>query len=348
MSEWIDFFIYAASSSVLWIMLPWATRDMAMPVMMARNPEWVAANPQIVQRIGSSRWFTNTSVVWGFVSVGVLLLARLDMTPQVIGKHPLLWQQLNNVYNLLFLVGAVFFGITGFIRHLRFKKMVPEGERRSASLQPRSAADFVPRFWRSTTDVLTAALLVTWLILGVKGAASSAKHWEGFAFMLVFATIIAVLAHAAAARPPNYLDRLYGPAYRHREVRVLYGARLGIVLFGAIILVSSTVGPEAMPIHPVRLSFLLFQGMFVAFLLAFALLKPAGSAPPTVPTKMRTGLTTSLIMLILVPILAAAGASLPGQQQFALRTASHSLPIQAAVGRIVSVGLGALAMRTSE
>jgi hypothetical protein len=230
---------------------------------------------------------------------------------------------------------------------------VPEGERRTASLQPRSAADSVPLFWRITTDALTVALIVTWLFLGLKGIASSARHWEGFAFMLVFAVIMAVLAHACAARPTNYMDRLYGPAYRHREVRVMYGVRLGIVLFGAIVLTSSILGPDAMPIHPVRLSFLLFQGIFMAFLLAFALLKPAGdiTTPPAAAQKstgMRTGLTTSLITLIMAPILAAAVASLPGQQHFAQRTASHSLPIQAAVGRIASMGLGALAKRTSE
>lgn len=353
MSEWVDFAVYAASSIVLWMLLPWATREIAVPIMTTRNAEWVAANPEIARRIASSRWFTHTSIAWGFVSIAVLLLAMLGLTPQLIAKHPLLWQQLNNIYNLMFLLGFICFGIMGFIGHFRLKRIVPAGERRTASLQPRSAANFVPRIWRISTDALTVALLVTWLILGVKGVASSAKHWEGFAVMLVLATIFAVMAHASAARPPNYMDRLYGPAYRHREVRVVYGVRLGIVLFGAIILISSIVGPGAMPIHPVRLSFLLFQGLFMAFLLAFALLKPAGNttAPPASLHRsggMRTGLTTSLVMLIMFPILAAAAASWPGQQQIAQHIASHSLPIQAAVGRIASMGLGALAKRTSE
>lgn len=347
MSEWIDFFIYAASCIVLWIMLPLATREIAVPIMITRNADWVAANPQLVQRIAGSRWFTNTSVVWGLICIAVLLLVTAGQTPPLIRKQPQLWQQLNNVHNLLFLMGFVAFGIMGFIGHLRLKRIVPPGERRTATLQPRSAADSVPFPVRIATDIVTLALIVTWLVLGVKGVASSPRHWSGFAFMLVFALLIAVLAHAAAARPPNYMDRLYGPAYRHREVRILYGVRLGIVIFGAIVLASSIIGIEAMPIHPVRLCFLLFQAMFIACLLAFVLLKPAASAPPTATAKMRTGLTTSLVMLILAPIIATATVSSLGQH-FVERTAVHSLPIQPAVGRIAAMGLGALATRKSE
>lgn len=354
MSEWVDFSVYAASCIVLWILFPLATRDIAVPIMMARNAEWVAANPANVQRIARSRWFTNTSLAWGVLTIVILLLTTLGMVPPIAGKQPLLWQQLNQVYNLLFAVGFVFFGIAGVVGHHKLKQIVPAGERRTANLQPRSAADSVPLFWRVLTDVLTVALIAVWLFLGVKGVASTTKHWGGFAFLLLLALLFAVIAHASAARPPNYMDRLYGPAYRHREVRIAYAARLGIALLGAVVLASSIVGPASMPIHPVRLSLLLFQALFMSFLLAFALLKPAGttSTPPDAPqriAKMRTGLTTSLFMLVVVPIIATAAVSSLGQR-FAQRNsiASHSLPIQPAVGRITSVGLGALATRTSE
>jgi hypothetical protein len=311
MSEWIDFSIYAASNFVLWIMLPLAYRELAVPVMMDRNPEWVAANPAAVQRIARSYWFNNSCIVWGIVTVGALLLVQLGVQVPGTSSATPLWRQLNNVNSALFGIGCVAFAATMFVVRLRLNRWIPPGVRRSATLQPRSAADSVPRAWRIATEVLTISLFLIWLILGVLGVPHSPKFWDGFIFLIFNALIFAVMAYASARRPPNYMDRVYGPAYRHREVRIVYGARLVIVVFGAIALTGSITGPAALPVEPVRLSLLLFQIFFVACLLAFVLIKPAGSAatPPGLRGMKAPELTVSLLMLIAVPIIAIASTS---------------------------------------
>jgi hypothetical protein len=311
MTEWIDFAIYATSNFVLWIMLPLAYRELAIPVMMDRNPEWVAANPDAVQRIARSYWFNNSCIAWGVLAVTALLLVRLGV--QVPGTNPSipLWQRLSNMNNLLFIVGFVCFGALMFFVQRRLKQWIPQGVRRSASLQPRSTGDSVPLYWRIATEVVTVVLFTTWIITGVMGIARSPKLWDGLVFLFVNTVIFAVMAYASAKRPQNYMDRIYGPAYRHREVRIIYGARWAFVAFGAVMLTGSIVGPDAMPVNVVRLSFLLFQIIFVTCLLAFVLMKPAHnpSAPVLSCTVKSSGLTTSLVMLIVVPLIAVASTS---------------------------------------
>ncbi len=120
--------------------------------------------------------------------------------------------------------------------------------------------------------------------------------------------IFAVMARATAHRPANYMDRIYGPAYRRREVRVIYGVRLAFVAFGAFALTSSFVGPDAMPFNTVRGGFLLFQILFIAFLMAFVLIKPVQgtSSYPGAPRNASagsSGIALSLALLIAAPIL---------------------------------------------
>lgn len=311
MTEWIDFAIYATSNFVLWIMLPLAYRELAIPVMMDRNPEWVAANPDAVQRIARSYWFNNSCIAWGVLAVTALLLVQLGVQIPWTSAEVPLWQRLSNMNNLLFLVGFLCFGALMFFVHHRLKQWIPQGVRRSASLQPRSAADSVSLPWRIATEVVTVVLFTVWIIAGVTGIARSPKLWDGLVFLLFNTVIFAVMAYASAKRPQNYMDRIYGPAYRHREVRIIYGARWAFVAFGAVMLTGSIVGPEAMPVNVVRLSFLLFQIIFVGCLLAFVMLKPAQNpSAPSLPREGRvSGLTTSLVMLIVVPIIAVASTS---------------------------------------
>jgi hypothetical protein len=312
MSEWIDFFIFATSNVVLWIVLPLAYRELAVPVMMDRNPEWVAANPEAVRRIASSYWFNNSCIAWGVLTVATLLLIQLGVHIPGVKGSLALWQRLSHVNSLLFAVGFVGFAAVMTVVQVRLHRWIPRGVRRSASLQPRTTADLVPLPWRIATEVLTIGLFATWIIVGMLGIATSPKFWGGFIFLFANSLLFAVMGHASVWRRPNYMDRIYGAVYRRREVRVLYGVRLAFVAFGAIALTGNIVGPAAMPADPVRLSLLLFQIIFVAFVLAFVLIKPVGNpAAPTSPGMKLPELTMSLVMLIVVPIIVAAATSAP-------------------------------------
>lgn len=306
MTEWIDFSIYVASNLVLWVLLPLAYRELALPVMMDRNPEWVAANPAAVQRIARSYWFNNSCIGWGCLTVILLLLVQLGVELPGARENAPLWQRLNGFNNLLFAIGFVAFGVVMALVHRKLKKWIPPGVRRSASLQPRTTADSAPFWLRLITEGLTAVLFVTWVVVGMGDIPHSPKFWDGFIFVFVLSAIFAVMGHASARRPPNYMDRLYGAVYRRREVRIIYGLRLAFVAFGAIALTGSVLGAQEMPLNPVRMALLLFQVIFVASLLAFILIKPAGSTTSRLDA---TGLKASLIMLILVPIIAVASTS---------------------------------------
>ena len=311
MSEWVDLSIYAVSSFVLWLMLPLAYRELAVPVMMDRNPEWVAANPAAVQRIARSRWFNNSCIVWGVITVAALLLAQLGIVVPGPLKDAPLWRQLNQIHSALFATGFVAFTATMIFVHRRLNRWIPKGATRSARLQPRTAADSVPRAWRIATEILTAGLFITWIVIGIAGIASSPKFWGGFAYLLAVSAALAVVARYSARRRPNYMDRVYGPAYRHREIRIVYGMRLAFVAFGVITLTGSIIGPASMPVDPARLSLLLFQLLFIGCLLSFVLMRPAetGAAPPYARGAKTSGLAASLILLIVVPIIAAASVS---------------------------------------
>ena len=362
MSEWVDFVVYAISCVVMWIVMPYAYRHVAVPMVMDRNADWAAANPEIMQRIARSRWFTNSCIAWGVVCVTLLLLVQLqNLQIPGVPPHKAQWQLLNSTYNLLFAIGMIGFAAGAWLGQRLLKSFVPPGQRRSATLQPRSHTDAVPLAWRVATEALTLVLLAAWVAAGVTGFARTPKLWDGFAFLLFISAVFAVVARAAARRPPNYLDRLLGNTYRRREIRTAYGVRLGIVAFGAFALVSMIVGPEAMPVNPVRLTFLMFQLSFVALLLPFILIKPEAqsASPPTHSAKSLLkgpGLAGSLLLLIAIPILATATtASMdkPDAQNFALQAArmevtNGSLPIQQTLGRIASWAAKALAKRIGE
>jgi hypothetical protein len=263
-----------------------------------------------VQRIARSCWFNNSCIIWGIFTVITLLLVQLGVHMPGAREHSPLWRQLNDINSLLFAVGFVAFAATMWLVHRRLDKWIPRSAQRSASLRPRCAADSVSLPWRIATEGLTVALFATWIVFGILGIARSPKLWSGLAFLMVISAILAVLARVSARRRPNYMDRLYGPAYRHREVRIIYGMRLAFIAFGIVALTGSVVRPAALPVDPARMALLLFQILFFSCLLAFVLIKPAGTPrAPARPVVESRGLALSLIMLVAVPIIAVAATS---------------------------------------
>ena len=128
MNEWIDFSVFAIQAIVLWIALPRHAARFTRPMLFDRNPQWAAANPELVTKLERGGWWFKALQAWAIFTVLVLLLIRLELQPGFLTPSSLNtpgWEVLMKTSNALMALGFVLFGL-GMWRNLRWlKRNVP-------------------------------------------------------------------------------------------------------------------------------------------------------------------------------------------------------------------------------
>jgi hypothetical protein len=275
MSEWIDFTLYSVQIVLLWALLPRQSAQYTVPAIVDRDPDWPAKHPAVMQGVLRSRAFLNMFYVYAAVSIAVLLALRLGFKIPVLSgtAQAPSWEILKDAHGTFLIVGLImYFGSYYFWRHW-LTTHVPLAPRRSASLKPRLASDYLPRSWRIATEVLTVAHIGVWLVVGTLGFASGAKFWWSFAFIVCMTVLFGCIAHLVPKRRPGYFDRVFGEAYRHVELKIAYFMRLWPLAAGAIGLAELTTGVEL-----ARAGYLLIVSLVCVVALMILRLQPAAPA----------------------------------------------------------------------
>jgi len=280
MSEWIDFALYAFQIVLLWVLLPRQSAQYTVPAIVDRDPDWPSKHPAVMQGLLRSRAFLNVFYVYAAISIAVLLALRLGFQLPVLSRPAQApsWEILKDAHGTFLIVGLImYFASFLFWRHW-LATHVPLAARRSASLKPRLASDYLPRSRRVAMEVLTVAHIGVWLVVGALGFASGAKFWWSFAFIVGLTVLFGVIAHSVPRRRPGYLDRLFGEAYRHVEIRIAYFMRLWPLAPGAMGLVELTTGVEL-----ARIGYLLivsFVCVLASMILRLQPVAPGSGATP--------------------------------------------------------------------
>jgi hypothetical protein len=262
MSEWIDFAIYVFQTVLIWVFLPRQSVQYMVPAIIDRDPAWPATHPQVMDDLARSRWFLNTCYAWAALSIGVLLALRLGFSPFGLASADTpSWEILRNVHGMLLIVGMVGYFACFWIWTRWLAANVPLAAQRHAMLKPRVLGDYVPRWWRFATEVLTASHLALWLALPALGFGGSADYWGGFAFVVAATVLFAVVAHFMPRRRPGYADRLFGESYV---------MRLAPLALGALVFAKALTGVDI-----ARAAHLLLVLFVCGLALAFLCLRPA-------------------------------------------------------------------------
>jgi hypothetical protein len=318
MSEWIDFIVYACEILALWFVFPtWASR-LTVPMLAARNPEWVAANSAEITRISHNRFFVNASYVWGTLSFAVLLIVRLGMQPhslQPLALHTPSWVVLNTTNSLLLMLGLAGYAVCVALALRWLSRTVPPGERRTATLRPRAVADSVPGWIAALVHMISGAVTVAWIVIGVLGLNRRPQYWWGFAFFLTMTVLFAWLSLGMAWRPASYLDQKFGTVYRRTQVRVGLLLQLCVAAFGALALYH-----ELTRVDSRRLSGLAVA-LFVTFtILTFARLRDERRPPAAEEPKTRVSAHMPVLALALLSCFGGA----PSSQALGISTVAPS------------------------
>ena len=204
MSEWIDFFIYAAQIVLIWLFLPRQSVRYTVPAIVDRDPGWPAAHPAAMRALEQSRWFLRTFYAWTAVCLGVLLAARLDLLPEALAPADVpTWEVLRRAHGVLIVIGLVGY-FACFLVWLRWLAVnVPLAAERRAVLKPRAMGDYLSLPWRAVTEIVTAGHIAVWLILPALGFGGDAEFWGRFAFIAVMTVAFALYGYFVPQRRPR-------------------------------------------------------------------------------------------------------------------------------------------------
>ena len=269
MSEWIDFCVYATLPVIVCIALPrWGAR-FTRPMLNDRNPQWTAANPEVVARLESGGWWMKIIQAWGIISVLVLLAFRLDLQPRVLSPQSLgtpSWEVLMTTSNLLLAVGLVILCYGGVSSYRWVKRLVPLAERRRATLTPRNLDDFVPRWLRYLIYGLVAANLLARPLVDAYYPGHLKEVWGPVAIQVFLSALAFLCTLGGVARAPNQFDRALGPAYRRMEVHLGFFLMMGLAISALVYLWLEFSGVESRRFATVFTS-LCVSAFFAGFLL---------------------------------------------------------------------------------
>lgn len=235
MSEWIDFAVYATQIVVLFALLPRQILRFKVPAIIDRNPDWAAAHPEPMRRIERSRWFENALRVFAVVGIAVLLAVRLGLVESGLAARDAPgWEILKDAHGALLglAVLGVLLHLLGWTRWLR--RNVPLATRRSATLKPRLAGDYLTRPWRIATEIVTFGHVALWLVLPAVGLGGGVEYWGHFAFVAAVTVLAAIVSYLVPQRRPGYADRILGEECRRVEIRIVYLLRLAPLTTGAV------------------------------------------------------------------------------------------------------------------
>ena len=237
MNEWIDFAVYSVQAIIMWIAVPRHAARFTRPMLFDRNPEWAAANPELVDRLARGGWWRQALHTWAIITVLVLLMFRLGLQPDWFTPGYMRtpgWEVLMTTNNLLMTLGTVLFGL-GMWRNIRWlKRNVPLAETRQASLTPRRTDDFVPRGFQYLVYAFMGLNVVARPMADLLYPGRLENVWGASILIAIVSVLIFLVAAVGVARPPNAFDRAIGPSYRRLEVQVYFGIMIGLVLIGLL------------------------------------------------------------------------------------------------------------------
>lgn len=268
MNAWIDFAVYAMQGVLFWVLLPRQGWHFGAPMIADRNPDWLAANPGMSQYLSNSNVFLRIWYVWAAMSIGMLLAVLLGWRP--FGGTDPTWEVLKDWHGALMLLGVVGWFASFGVWFLWLKRNVPLATRRSATLQPRSAAVYVSLPWRVTVETLAVLHLVVWVVVGFTEADLIPNHWQKAAVLAAVTVFLAVVAWLMPWRRPSYADRIFGENYRRVEMRALYLMRLSPIAGGVI-----AFGEALTNVDFTRVGHLVLVLFVNALTATFLLLRPA-------------------------------------------------------------------------
>jgi hypothetical protein len=278
MSEWVDFAVYGILIVLVFVLLPRHGRGFARLMIEDRNPEWLGRNRDVVARLERSRWFLNACYAWAAASLSLLLGVMLDLIDSPFGVAAPKWEVLKDLNGMVVIVGTLGWGLCTLLWFRWLGAHVPLAETRRATLKPRVIDDYVGLPWRIAIDGLTVLHLSCWIVIGALGLAGGAKYWGSFAFFVGLSAFFAIFAFLGLRRPPGYLDRLFGEAYRRNEIKLAYFMRVWPVIVGVIALTELMTGLDLS-----RLAQLLvasFVGLLALMALRLRPSAPRGGATP--------------------------------------------------------------------
>jgi hypothetical protein len=280
MSEWIDFALYGFQIVLLWVLLPRQSAQYTVPAILDRDPEWPSKHPAVMQSLLRSRVFLHAFYVYAALSIAVLLALRLGFQFRILSgtTETPSWETLKDAHGTLLIVGLVMYFGSFFLWTRWLAVHVPLAPRRSASLKPRHAGDYLPRSWRIATEVLTMGHIALWLVARALGWVGGARFWWTFAAIAGMTVLFAAIAYFVPRRRPGYPDRLFGEAYRHVEMRIACFMRLWPVAAGAIGLSELITGVEL-----VRAGYLLIVTFVCLLALMLLRLRPIAPGSNTTP-----------------------------------------------------------------
>ena len=230
MSEWLDLFIYATLIIAFWFVLPMWSARFTLATVADRNPQWLRDHPDVAAKLSGSqvRWLCHA---WGLVSLAALFAFQVGLWPGQWSPEALdmaRWETLKELNTLLLLPGLVAFIGAGVLFSRWLNSTVPLAARRQATLEPRTLDDFVPRWAGTAVYALIALHLAAWLAVAAGGWHMTPEFWDRFLLMLAMTPVFLFFPRLGVRRPPQALDRIFGPAFRRTEVR--YGLAMNLVL----------------------------------------------------------------------------------------------------------------------
>ncbi|GEM_PF-1329747 len=290
MTDWIDFFVYAAFLFALWFVQPVAQRRLAIPFLVDRNPQWVAAHPEAVQAMAHARWRIWLSWALGAASLAVLASYQLGLwqgPPPQPGAPPTMgWMILFTLTMASMLAALVIGGAIGLHAHIRTRRRVPIAPHRRATLERRALDDYVPRPVQYLTYALVLANIGAWAAAALLEAHSSPLFWSRVATMLFLSAFFWFTARIAVMRRANVMDRVFGADFRRWEVRYTFSMQALTPIVGALRLYEE--------VHDVALldmsrAIQLFMALFITYgLLRMARLplNPDAQSPAAIATPL--------------------------------------------------------------
>lgn len=237
MTDWIDYAIYVAFLVAMYFIQPTTQRKLAIPMLRDRNAEWLAAHPDVAHKVEKRRWNLWLGYVLGAISIGVLTSLQLGLwTPPPAPDGTVLpnWVFLWDLTMASMMVALVVGGSIGLVGYFRTKKHIPIAARRQATLERRSLSDSVPRWVQLATYVVVIVNLVAWVIVAVLGTHSSPVFWPRVVIIFVLSGVFYFGTAISVGRKPNVFDRIFGPTYRHWEVRITFSTQILTPIVGAV------------------------------------------------------------------------------------------------------------------
>jgi hypothetical protein len=241
MTTWIDFFVYAAFALVFWACIP-AWSRFTIPVVAARNPDWLSGHPDVERRLTGTRWFRRSCLIWSALSIATLFAAQVGAWPLSSGAGVPAWETLKDLNSALAIAGLLYVLVCLFLFERWLRTNVPLAVRREATLVPRSIHDYVPRSMQLVVYGFVIGHLAAWLFVGLTGRSRTPGFWGALAFQCALSGILVLILSIAVGRKPNAVDRILGPGYRCTGVRVAFLCQLAPLMNGVARLYEQTGG----------------------------------------------------------------------------------------------------------